>query len=57
MLSTTTKAKARKERKEGKAPGESEKGSPSKIPDKDEEMANEEAKKEEEKKNEPEPDF
>jgi hypothetical protein len=53
VLSTTTKAKARKERKDGKADGESEVGSPQpKKKDledkKDEDMANEEAKKEEE---------
>lgn len=58
VLSTTTKAKARKDRKEGKVVPESEKGSPSKVAaEKDEEMANEEEKKEQEKKEEPEPNF
>merc|ERR1719263_593216 len=61
VLSTTTKAQARKQRKEGKAPGEPESPKP-----KDAEMTNEEGKKEgeedkekkeEDKKDEPEPDF
>jgi len=59
VLSTTTKAKARKDRKEGKNPAEPE---TPKV--KDVEMANEEEKKEgdedkkeEDKKDEPEPDF
>jgi 26S proteasome regulatory subunit N2 len=63
VLSTTTKAKARKERKEGKTGQEvSEPVSPDKKK-KDEEMASEEKKdgeeekKEEEKKDEPEPTF
>ena len=64
VLSTTTKAKARKDRKEGKT-GDSEMASPEpKKADGDKEMANEEEKKEggeeakaAEKKDEPEPDF
>ena len=62
VLSITTKAKARKDRKEGKTGEEPPSPEPKKTDEekKDEEMANEEAKKEEEeekKKNEPEPDF
>jgi 26S proteasome regulatory subunit N2 len=59
VLSTTTKAKARKDRKQGKT-GEPETPTPTKVVDK--EMANEEEKKEDAPKNEEdkveaEPDF
>ena len=59
VLSTTSKAQARKNRKEGKT----DEPTPTKVPDTemadetDKKEGDEEAKKEEEKKDEPEPDF